>query len=148
LKQTNIKSLIDLEPMNLIIIYIGSRLSIFERKILRRIYGPICEVGQWRKRYERKLEELYFEPNVVNVIKSSRLRWAGHVVRMDEKELPKKILLTNPGGKRGRGQPKLRWIDGVEEEAKKLGCRNWRADVQYRGRWRHLFEEEKARPGL
>ena len=55
-------------------------MSIFKRKILRRIYGPICKRGQWLKRYNRKLEELYDEPNTVNVIKSSRLRWAGLVV--------------------------------------------------------------------
>ena len=71
------------------------RLSVFERKIFRRMYGPICEGGQWRKRYDRELEELYSEPNTVKVIKSSRLRWAGHVVRMDDNELPKKILCVD-----------------------------------------------------
>jgi len=65
------------------------RLSIFERKILRRIYGPICERGKWRKRCSSELELFYSEPNILNVIKSSRLRWAGHIVRMDGKELPK-----------------------------------------------------------
>jgi hypothetical protein len=48
---------------------------------------PKCEGGQWRKKYNRELEELYNEPNVVKVIKSSRLRWAGDVVRMDDNEL-------------------------------------------------------------
>ena len=124
------------------------RLSIFERKVLHRIYGPICERGQWQKRYNRELEELYNESNIVNVIKSSRLRWAGHVVRMDEDELPKKILWTNPGGQRGHGQPKSRRTDGVEEDARKLGCRNWLAAVQNRGCWRHLLEGAKAHPGL
>ena len=55
-----------------------------------------------------------------------------------------KILWTNPGGQRGRGRPKSRWIDGVEENARKLGCRNCLADAQDRGRWRHLLEEAKA----
>jgi len=55
------------------------------------------ERGQWRNRYNRELEELYNEPNIVNVTKSSRLWWVAHVVRMDEKELPKKILWTNRG---------------------------------------------------
>jgi len=55
------------------------RLSIFKRKILPRIFDPICKRGQWPKRYNGKLEELYSEPDIVNVIKSSRLRWAGHV---------------------------------------------------------------------
>jgi len=56
------------------------RLSIFERKVLHRIYGPKGERGQWQKRCNRELEVLYNESNIVNVIKSSRLRWAGHVV--------------------------------------------------------------------
>jgi len=73
------------------------------------------------------LEELYNEPNIVKVIKSSRLRWEGHVLRMEDNELPKMILWTNSGGQRGRGRPTSRWIDGVEEEEEKLGCRNWRA---------------------
>jgi len=108
------------------------------------MYGPIYEVGQWRKRYSRQLEEFHNEPNIVNVIKSSRMRWAGHVVRMDDNGLPKEILWTNPGDQGGRGRPKSRWIDGLEEGARKPGCRNWLD----RGRWRHLLEEAKAYPGL
>ena len=69
-------------------------------------------------------------------------------MRIDENELPKKILWTNPGGQRGRGRLKSRLIDGVEEDAGKLGCRNWLAAAQDRGRWRHLLEEAKAYPGL
>ena len=72
--------------------------------------------------YNRELEQLYYEPNLVNVIKSYRLRWAGYVVRMDGNELHKKILWTNAGGRRGRGRPKSRWIDGgVEEDVRKTG---------------------------
>ena len=102
------------------------------------------EGGQWRRRYNRILEELYNEPNIVNVIKPRRLRWAGHVVRTDGNELPKKILWTHPGDQRGRGRPKSRWFDVVEEDARKLGCRSWWVDAQDRGRWRHLLEEAKA----
>ena len=69
-------------------------------------------------------------------------------MRMDKKELPKKILWTNPGGQRGHGRQKSRWIDGVEEDARELGCRNWLVDAQDKGRWRHLLEKAKACPGL
>ena len=75
----------------------------------------------------------------VKIIESSRLWWASHVVRMDVNELPKKILWTNPGGQRRRGRPKSRWIDGIEDVTRKLGYINCRADVQGRGRWRHLL---------
>jgi hypothetical protein len=77
-----------------------------------------------------------------------RLRWAGHVVQMDENKLHKKTFWTNPGGQQGHGRPKSRWINGVEEDARKLGCRNWLAAAQGRGRWRHLLKEAKAHPGL
>jgi len=60
-------------------------------------------------------------------------------MRMDENELPKNILWTKPGGQRGRGRPKSRWIDGVEEDTRKMGCRNWLATAQDRGRRRHLL---------
>jgi hypothetical protein len=73
------------------------RLSVLERKILCRIYGEIYENGQWGKRYNRELEDLYSEPNTVNVIKYSRLRWAGHVARMEENGLPKKYYTQNLG---------------------------------------------------
>ena len=62
-------------------------------------------------------------------------------------KLPKEILCTNPGDQQGRGRPKSRWIDGVEEDTGKLGCGNLRADAQNRGSWRHLFEEAKAHRG-
>ena len=55
-------------------------------------------------------------------------------MQMDDNELPKKILWKNPGGQQGCGQPKSRWIDGVEEDTRKLGRRNWWKAVQDRGR--------------
>ena len=66
--------------------------NIFEMKIVHRIYGPICVGGQWRESYNREMKELYNEPNIANVIKSSRLKWAGRIVRMDENELPKRVF--------------------------------------------------------
>jgi hypothetical protein len=54
-------------------------------------------------------------------------------VRMDDNELPKKILCSHSGGQRRHGRPKSRWVDGVEEDTRKLGCRNWREDAQDRG---------------
>ena len=103
------------------------------------------ERGQWRKRCSRESEELWKEPNIVNIIKSSRLGWAGHVVRMDDNL--RKMLWTNPGGQGGRGRPKSRWVDGVEEDARPI-FRNWRVGAQDRGHRRHLVEEAKTHPGL
>ena len=63
---------------------------------------------------------------------------------MDVNELPKKTLRTNPGGKRGSGRPKSRRFGGAEEDARKIGSRNWLAAAQGKGRWRHLLEEAKV----
>jgi len=124
------------------------RLSIFKRKIFRRICAPICKRGQWQKRYNKELEELYNELNIVNVIKSSRMGWVDHIMWIDVDELPKKTSWTNPGGKRGRDRPKSRRIGGAEEDARKMGSRNWLAAAHDRGRWRHLLEEANVQPGL
>jgi len=66
---------------------------------------------------------------------------------MNENEIPKKTLWTNPGGHQGCGQPKSRLAEGIEEDARKMGCINWPATVQDRHHWRHLLEA-KAHTGL
>ena len=63
---------------------------------------------------------------------------------MDDKEITKGIFNSNPGRQRGRGRPKLRWIDGVEHDLRKIGCKNWKMVAQDRRRWRHLLEEAVA----
>ena len=92
--------------------------------------------------------DLYNESNAVTLTKSSRLRWAGHVARIDENDLPKKILCTKPGGQGGRGRSKSRWIDGMKKDAKKPGCRNWLTADKDRSRWQHFLEEAKGHLGL
>ena len=60
-------------------------LRAFETKIMRRIFGPKRDVnGEWRRHHNEELHSLYRSPNIVRVIKSRRLRWAGHVARMEE----------------------------------------------------------------
>jgi len=91
--------------------------------------------------------KLHNKTNIVSAIKCSRLRWAGHVVRMDKNELPKKIV-DKPWKSTKTSRPKSRWIDGVEDRRKELGCRIWLAFAHDRGRWRHFLEETKNHPGL
>jgi len=89
------------------------RLGVFERKILRRIYGAICEGAAWRSRYNEELYRLYDEIDLVTTIRITRLRWAGHIVRMQGNLPCKKIALDKPEGRRRVGRPNLRWMDGV-----------------------------------
>ena len=74
------------------------RLRVLENRILRRIFGP--KNGEWRRIHNEELHSLYRSPNVVRVIKSRRLKWAGHVARMEESRSSFKILTGKPTGKR------------------------------------------------
>jgi hypothetical protein len=82
---------------------------LFEKKILRSIFGAVEDKGQWRRRYNFELYTLYDEPDFVKYIKINRLKWAGHVMRMDNNRITEGMLNTRPEGKRGTGRPKLRW---------------------------------------
>ena len=81
--------------------------------------------GQWRIRTNAELEQLYGAPNILNDIKTCRVRWLGHVQRMDDQRVPKKILHAKPEGKRSVGRPRLRWPDDVEADLRTIGVRNW-----------------------
>jgi hypothetical protein len=64
----------------------------FERKILRRIYGPVQDKGQWRGGHNKELYDLFMEPKLSITVRIARLRWAGHVRRMDEEALPRRLM--------------------------------------------------------
>ena len=85
----------------------------------------MIDVGRWRIRINQELYQLCGETDIVKFCKLSRLRWAGHVIRQDDDYLARRVLLSEPGGKRRRGRHRMRWEDGVKEDAVKLGCRNW-----------------------
>jgi hypothetical protein len=101
------------------------RVGVFERKILRRIYGPICEEATWRSRYNVELYRLYDEADLVT-IKITRLRWAGHIMRMQDNLPCKKITFDKLEGRMRAGRPNLIWMDGVTTDAERLGITNWR----------------------
>jgi len=77
------------------------KLRVFENMVLRRIFGPSWyEVtGEWRRLHNEELNDLYSSPNIVRVIKSRRMRWAGHVARMGEERGVYRVLLGKPEGK-------------------------------------------------
>jgi len=83
-------------------------LNTFERKILRRIYGPTHKGGCWRLRWNNELYSLYKGPNIVEDIKIRRLEWTGHIIRMEEERIPKKVLNGNLHTTRPVGRPRNR----------------------------------------
>jgi hypothetical protein len=86
------------------------RLRVFENRVLRKIFGPKREEdGSWRKLHIDELHSLYSSLNIVRVIKSRRMRWAGHVARMGEGRGVYRILVWRPELKRPLGRPRRRW---------------------------------------
>jgi hypothetical protein len=123
-------------------------LYLYSRKILRSIYGPICEGATWRSRYNEELYRLYDETDLVTSIRKTRLRWAGHIVRMQDNLPYKKINLDKPEDRRRVGRSNLRWMGGVTRDAERLGDRNWRIKARDRDVWRRLLELSKTLRGL
>jgi hypothetical protein len=90
-------------------------LTTWKRKILRKIYGPTKENGQWRIKINSELRTKSKSQDIVTAIKIRRLEWLGHVIRMNEARIEIKIFEEKLEGRRGRGRPRLRWINDVEE---------------------------------
>jgi hypothetical protein len=91
---------------------------------------------------------VYKESDIVTYIKVNRLRWAGHVIRLDQQSPTRRILVAVVEGKRKRGRPKLRWEDGVMDDARKLGERNWRNAARNKDGWQKLLKKAWAQTGL
>jgi hypothetical protein len=104
------------------------RLRVFENRVLRKIFGPKREKdGSWRKLHNDELHSLYSSPNIVRVIKSRRMRLAGHVARMGEGRGVYRVLVGRPEDKRPLGRPKRSSEDNIKLDLRKIGIdgANW-----------------------
>jgi len=99
------------------------RLRVFKNRVLR-IFGPKRDdvTGEWRKLHNEELNDLYSSPNIVRVIKSRRMKWAGHVARMGERRGVYRVLVGKHEGKGPLGRPKRRWEDNIKMGLPEVGC--------------------------
>jgi hypothetical protein len=118
------------------------RLRVFENRMLRRLFRPKRDevIGGWRKLHNEELHGLYSPPSIVRVIKARRMRWAGHVVRMEEVRGAYNVLVGRPEGRRPLGRPRRRWEDNIKMGRREIrfGDVDWIHWAQDRDRWRAL----------
>jgi hypothetical protein len=95
----------------------------FEIRFLRRIFGPNRDevAGEWRKLHSEELHKLYSSPDIIRQIKSSLMRWAGHVARMGEERILYKVLKGKREGKKPLGRPRRRWEDVIRMDLRETG---------------------------
>ena len=95
--------------------------------MLRRIFGPKRDevTGEWRKLHNEELSDRYCLPNIVRVVKSRRMRWAGHVAHIGEGRGVHSVLVGKPEGKRPLGRRRRRWEDNIKMDLQEVGgvCR-------------------------
>ena len=122
--------------------------GVFERKVLRAIFGPTNDNGEWRIRYNNELYTLYKVNDIVTYIKIYRLRCGGHVIRLEEKNPARRVLVAVVEGRRKRGRLKLRWEGDVMEDARKLEERNWRNAARNRDNWQKVLNKALVQKGV
>jgi hypothetical protein len=122
---------------------------VFERRILRRIFGPKQKAdGECRLKTNEELENTIRYENIVRHIKSKRLSWLGHVERMPNERVAKTIYRWKPYATRRKGRPRLRWEDEARNDLRKMGVKNWKKRAQERKQWKEIIEQAKTHKEL
>jgi len=115
------------------------RLRVFENRVLRQLFGPKRDevTGECRELHYEELNDLYSLPNIVRVVKSRRMKWAGHVARMGEDRSVHRVLVGKPEGKRSLWRPRRRWEDNIKMDLQEVGGGrgDWMVLAQDRDRW-------------
>jgi len=103
-----------------------NNLCVFERQILRKIFGPVNIDSIWRIQNNIEIDKLIERADVVRFIKAQRIKWLRHIQRMDQARPTSKRLDWKPIGIKSIGRPRQRWQEDVMEDLKKLEVKNWK----------------------
>jgi hypothetical protein len=116
-------------------------LNVFERKVSRRILGSVYdnEKENWRILTNKEIYASVRKPTIIETIRLNRLHWFGHIQRMEENRIPKRVLCMNLGKTRLRGRPRNRWQDEVREDGRRVGREGWQEKVHNREEWKKFL---------
>jgi len=122
-----------------------NKLMIFERKIMRKIFGPTrIDDGYWRIKTNQETNDILKGQNVIRFIKKQKLNWLGHVERKAKDNIVQKIKRWKPMSKRPIGRPKTRWEDEVLKDIKSINISNWKKVAQNRDSWKKVVEQART----
>jgi hypothetical protein len=119
----------------------------FERRIPIKIFRPVWDRGERRICHNAKLNGLIKGRDIVRFVKAQRRRWLGHVERISEERMPKRMLKGRLLSRRRKGRQRTRWLDGVATDPV-VRVTGWRGTVEDREAWRGVVKEAKAHQGL
>ena len=113
----------------------------------RRILGPVYdnEKENWRILANKEIYASVKKPAIIETLRLNRLHWFGHVQRMEENRIPKRVLYMNLGTTRLRGRPRSRWQDEVREDGRIFGGEGWQEKLHNREEWKKLLRAARNR---
>ena len=122
-------------------------MNFFERKVYRRILGPVYvnEKENWRILTDKEIYASVQKPTITETIRLNRLRWFGHVQRVEENRISKRVLYMNLETRRLRGRPRNRWQNGVREDGRIVGGEGWQEEVYNGEEWKKLLRTARNR---
>jgi hypothetical protein len=124
-------------------------ITLYEHRILRKIFGLVQNEDEfWRIRMNYELNKLIENADIMRFIKSRRIAWLGHVMRMGDKRTRKRILECKPIGTRITGRQRKSWIADIEENMQIIGIRQWRKQCEERAEWKRITDKAKTHSGL
>jgi hypothetical protein len=103
---------------------------------------------EWRARNKEEIDNTLRKEYMLRFANGRRISWIGHVERMVDSKIPKRVMTEKIYTKRRRGRPKVRRLDDVQEDLRAMGIEGWRRKAQGRVLWRRIAQEAKAHEGL
>jgi hypothetical protein len=110
------------------------RMRVFKNRVLRRIFGPKREEvrSEWRRIHNKELHALYSSADIIRMMKSRRVRWAGRVARMGQRSGAYRSLVGKPEGRRPLERPRRRWEDNIKIDLREFGWGAWTGSIWLR----------------